>query len=82
LGHEYVQSDKGAQMSSSTQTQAAPELKPLAVYTSAESAQIMRISLRKLRQLVANGELKPLEYATGKALFSGRDLARYIGVSE
>ncbi len=59
----------------------APELVPLAVYTSGEAAAILRVSVRKLRQLTAAGDLRTLPYATGKALFSGQELARYIGAA-
>lgn len=67
-------------MTSATTTQdAAPRLMPLAVYTSDEAASILRVSLRKLREMTRTGELHALPYATGKLLFAGHDLARFIG---
>lgn len=56
------------------------ELKPLAVYDKSESAQLLHIGVRKLSQLVAEGKIKPLPYCTGKHLFSGRELAAFIGI--
>ena len=69
-------------MTSATTTQdAAPRLMPLAVYTSEEAASILRVSLRKLREMTKAGELRALPYATGKLLFAGHELARCIGVT-
>jgi Helix-turn-helix domain len=59
----------------------APRLMPLAVYTSEEAASILRVSIRKLREMTQAGELHALPYATGKLLFAGHELARCIGVA-
>jgi len=60
----------------------APRLMPLAVYTSDETALILRVSLRKLRQMTKTKELRALPYATGKLLFAGHELARFIGADD
>ena len=57
----------------------ASELHPLAVYSATEAAGILRESVRKLRDQVKAGQLHPLPYATGKHLFSGAELIRFIG---
>jgi len=49
-------------------TDTAPRLIPLAVYTSDEAASILRVSLRKLREMTKTHELHALPYATGKLL--------------
>ena len=53
-----------------------------AVYTASEAAERLRISSRHLRKLVAAGRLRPLPYCVGKFLFSGSELARFIGGEE
>lgn len=49
-----------------------------AVYTAAETAAILRIRQDKLRELVAAGVLSPLAYTTGKRLFSGAEIERFL----
>lgn len=52
---------------------------PPKVYTAEEAASILRVSLRKLREMHDAGVIQQLPYATGKALFSHREVARVAG---
>ena len=49
----------------------------LAVYRADESAAILRISIRRLRQLVKAGRLRPQGYCR-QHLFFGRDLIAFL----
>jgi predicted site-specific integrase-resolvase len=48
------------------------------IYTAEETAELLRISGRHLRKLVARGEVKPVTYASGKHLFLGEELLRLV----
>jgi hypothetical protein len=52
-------------------------IEPLAVYRADEAATILRVSIRKLRQLVKAGRLRPQGYSRCH-LFFGRDLIAFL----
>jgi len=53
------------------------QIDPLAVYRAKESADRLRISVRRLRQLVKAGRLRPQGYSRCH-LFFGRDLIAFL----
>ena len=55
----------------------ALSIEPLAVYRADEAARILRVSVRKLRQIVKAGRLRPQGYAR-QHLFFGADLIAFL----
>jgi len=52
-------------------------IEPLAVYRADEAATILRVSIRRIRQLVKAGRLRPQGYCR-QHLFFGRDLIAFL----
>jgi hypothetical protein len=65
--------EEGAQLDVNT----PQKIQALAVYTKLETAKMLRVSPRKLSELVNDGRLRRLTYARQR-LFSGAEILRFI----
>ena len=68
----------GAEFPESAATSSAPhDISPHTTYSTDQAAQLLRISVRTLRRLSRNGQLKPARLG-GRIVYQGQELLRFL----
>ena len=68
----------GAEFSGCTDTPPAPrDISPHTAYSTDQAAQLLRISVRTLRRLSRNGQLRPARLG-GRIVYEGQELLRFL----